>query len=167
MPGLPNRRRGRPWNIQLRTSGVGGRPRNVPGRISGVGGTIMRMFDHSSGVGLAIFDHKTRTFAFMRTELNVSLRAGNARRGAQRAVECGDLSPPSLKRLVAPSPWQAVAGATTLSRQVARGIPIYRDDKSQHMLNLINNAFYAVNEKKKRNQPGSPDILQAESLYKP
>ena len=118
--------------MQPRISGVGGRPRNVQLRTSGVGGTIMRIPIHVSRHKLASFDHETRTFPFMRTELNVSLRAGNARRGAQRAVECGDLSPPSLKRLVAPSPWQAVAGATTLSRQVARGIPIYRDDKSQH-----------------------------------
>ena len=36
------------------------------------------------------------------------------------------------------------------------------------MINLINNAFYAVHEKKKRNQfRFATDTLQAESLYKP
>ena len=44
--------------------------------------------------------------------------------GAQRAVECWNLFQPSLKRLVAPSPWRAVAGAAALSRQVAGGTAV-------------------------------------------
>jgi signal transduction histidine kinase len=47
-------------------------------------------------------------------------------------------------------------------------IMIFPQDFGRVMINLINNAFYAVHEKKKRNQSGSsPDMLQAESLYKP
>jgi signal transduction histidine kinase len=41
-------------------------------------------------------------------------------------------------------------------------------DLGRVLLNLINNAFYAAHEKKKQNQSGSlPDMLQADSLYKP
>ena len=88
---------GRPRNVQPRTSGVRGRPRNVQLRTSGVGGTIMRIPIHASRHKLAIFDHKTRTFAFMRTELNASLRP-----------ECGDVAgasrPRALKARNAPCP---------------------------------------------------------------
>lgn len=40
-------------------------------------------------------------------------------------------------------------------------------DLGRVMLNLINNAFYTVNEKKKKYHSGSQDSLQTESLYKP
>ena len=47
-------------------------------------------------------------------------------------------------------------------------IMVIPQDFGRVMLNLINNAFYTVNEKKKRNQSeSSPDTLQTESLYKP
>ena len=46
-------------------------------------------------------------------------------------------------------------------------IMVIPQDLGRVILNLINNAFYTVNEKKKRDQPDSPDTLQAESLYKP
>ena len=47
-------------------------------------------------------------------------------------------------------------------------IKVFAQDFGRVMINLINNAFYAVHEKKKRNQSdSSPDMLQAESLYKP
>ena len=47
-------------------------------------------------------------------------------------------------------------------------IMVIPQDFGRVMLNLINNAFYAVNEKKKQNQSeSSPDALQTESLYKP
>ncbi|HLG39903.1 MAG TPA: ATP-binding protein, partial [Chitinophagaceae bacterium] len=47
-------------------------------------------------------------------------------------------------------------------------IMVIPQDFGRVMLNLINNAFYTVNEKKKRNQSeSSPGTLQAESLYKP
>ena len=47
-------------------------------------------------------------------------------------------------------------------------VKVFPQDLGRVMINLINNAFYAVHEKKKRNQSdSSPDILQTESLYKP
>ncbi|MEP7375858.1 MAG: two-component regulator propeller domain-containing protein [Chitinophagaceae bacterium] len=46
-------------------------------------------------------------------------------------------------------------------------IKVVPQDIGRVLLNLINNAFYTVNEKKKHNQADSPDILETESLYKP
>lgn len=50
------------------------------------------------------------------------------------------------------------------------GIPqikVIPQDLGRVLLNLINNAFYTVNEKKKRNQENATDALETESLYKP
>jgi len=50
------------------------------------------------------------------------------------------------------------------------GIPqikVIPQDIGRVLLNLINNAFYTVNEKNKRNHADSPDTLKTESLYKP
>jgi len=50
------------------------------------------------------------------------------------------------------------------------GIPplkVIPQDIGRVLLNLINNAFYTVNEKKKRNQENSADALETESLFKP
>jgi len=38
---------------------------------------------------------------------------------------------------------------------------------SRVLLNLFNNSFYAVHEKKKKMQPGSTDASEVESVYKP
>ena len=47
-------------------------------------------------------------------------------------------------------------------------IMVIPQDFGRVLLNLINNAFYTVNEKKKRSQSESlPDTLETESLYKP
>jgi signal transduction histidine kinase/ligand-binding sensor domain-containing protein len=47
-------------------------------------------------------------------------------------------------------------------------IMVIPQDFGRVMLNLINNAFYTVNEKKKQSQSESlPDALETESLYKP
>ena len=47
-------------------------------------------------------------------------------------------------------------------------VMVFPQDLGRVMINLINNAFYAVHEKKKRNQSeSSDDALQIESLYKP
>ncbi len=46
-------------------------------------------------------------------------------------------------------------------------VNVFPQDLGRVMINLINNAFYAVHEKKKQNQSLSPDALQTESLYKP
>lgn len=46
-------------------------------------------------------------------------------------------------------------------------IRVIPQDIGRVLLNLINNAFYTVTEKKKRNQPDSQDVLEAASLYKP
>jgi signal transduction histidine kinase len=46
-------------------------------------------------------------------------------------------------------------------------VMVFPQDFGRVMINLFNNAFYAVHEKKKHNQSESPDALQTESLYKP
>lgn len=46
-------------------------------------------------------------------------------------------------------------------------IKVIPQDVGRVLLNLINNAFYTVNEKKKHNQSHAEDLLDTESLYKP
>jgi signal transduction histidine kinase len=46
-------------------------------------------------------------------------------------------------------------------------VSVFPQDFGRVMINLFTNAFYAVHEKKKRNQSESPDTLQADALYKP